>query len=311
MVSPLNELANKEVYKGNPEYVKLFDELDNVCTTEEQDYICESFIDTNFNESFKTKLQQIFNILIRSWEQKDIYINGKSLGNHKSCVYYKYWFYHKIINHNSDEIDIKKLYQVWNQNTNVIYNIIYKEPCKFHAKSLEDVKILKVLYDYALFLNNTEDKCNLLNEIKNCEFCKFLKNYLDSTFKNKKFTCTTSSPYALCMEYNEFLNEFFDFNELLSLSCEYKVEASRSNKCQQLYEKVIEHNKRVAVTDDEHGISTTSFTLFGSLIRRRTGFITNIWKNPQNEKEVLLLRDSETENINFENVQYNIAYNPA
>ncbi|SBT55673.1 PIR Superfamily Protein [Plasmodium ovale wallikeri] len=50
------------------------------------------------------------------------------------------------------------------------------------------------------------------------------------------------------------------------------------------------------------------YTSFGSLIRRRTGWITNRWKNTQKNREELILRDSETENINFDNTQYNLTY---
>ncbi|SBS94104.1 PIR Superfamily Protein [Plasmodium ovale curtisi] len=345
----LDQLAKKEVYKVNLEYVKLFDKLDNVCTAKDEGYDCETFNYTDIQESFIPLLNKIFNILKRTNKQNDIYINGKSLGNFKPCIYYKYWFYHKVIKHISINNEIKKLNKTWNNNLTNIYNTIFDDRCKFHAKSLDDVKILKVLYDYILFFNITEHKHNLMQEIKNCEFCKLFKTYLGNTFNNRQVTCNTGSPYALCMEHNEFLNLYFDFNQLFSLTCQYNFETSNSNKCQQLYEKLVEINSPAsatvdAVPEDEDsasphtviidnsqgnnshkqsvitgisilGLSFTllflyKFTSIGSFIRLRTGRITNIWKGTQEEKEVLLLRDSETENINFDNTQYNIAYNP-
>lgn len=251
------------MYKVNPEFIKLFEKLDSLCISSEHDNPCDnSFEYMNVVKSFVPQLKQIFNILNISYNQGDIYIPDISLGQHKPCVYYKYWFYHKIINHKIEEIDIKELYQVWNQNTNIIYGL-NPDRCKFHAKSLDDVKILKVLYDYALFFNNAEYKYNILNEIKNCQFCKFLKSYLDNTFNNRSISCTNISSDALCMEYNEFLKSFFKFNEISSLLCEYNVETSHSNKCQQLYEKVIKHNNPVIATDDivtrdENGPSTST-----------------------------------------------------
>ncbi|SBT58672.1 PIR Superfamily Protein [Plasmodium ovale wallikeri] len=344
----LDQLAKKEVYKLNHEYVKLFDKLDNVCTAKEQGYDCETFNYTDMQESFIPWLNKIFNILKRTNKQNHIYINDISLEKFKPCIYYKYWFYHKVIKHISVNDEIKKLHQTWSNKLTDIYNTIFGDHCKFHANSLDDVKILKVLYDYILFFNITEHKYNLLQVIKNCEFCKFFKTYLENTFNNKQVACNTGSPYALCMEHNEFLNLYFEFNQLFSLTCQYNFETSNSNKCKQLYEKLVEINRpsstRVdAVTKVEEsgsaytvindnsqghnshkqsviagisilGLSFTllflyKFTSFGSFIRLRTGRVTNIWKGIQDEKDVLLLRDSETENINFDNTQYNIAYN--
>lgn len=53
-------------------------------------YICESFESTDIPESFKGQLQKNFNILKRSKNEKDIYINTNTLGKHKPCVFYKY-----------------------------------------------------------------------------------------------------------------------------------------------------------------------------------------------------------------------------
>lgn len=60
------------------------------------------------------------------------------------------------------------------------------------------------------------------------------------------------------MENNEFFKSFFHFIDLFSLSCEYNAETSHSNKCQELYKKVIERNRfatatEVTVLQDESG----------------------------------------------------------
>ncbi|SCA48155.1 PIR protein [Plasmodium ovale] len=333
------------VYKINSEYEKLFNELDKECIGQDQEYPCEPFDNVDIQESFKSEVKKIFNILKRSNKDKNIYINGKTLGNFNPCVFYKYWFYHKIIYHNFEEIDIKKLQRTWHNSLTYIYGNLFGDHCKFYAKSLDDVKILKVLYDYVLFFNNTE--YSLLNEIKNCEFCKLLKIYLDETFSKGNITCNTASPYALCMEHNDTLKSYFDFSELFSLSCEYNVQSSPSNKCQKLYERLTEKNNLVTekvviearndneasisviIIDDPQGSNSNKesviagtailglsftlfilykFTSFGSLVHRRIGQITHTWKNSQDDEDVLLLRDSETENINFDKTQYNLAY---
>lgn len=85
---------------------------------------------------------------------------------------------------------------------------------------MKDVNILKILYDHIIFFYNTEKKNNIINEIKKCEFCNNLKNYIDSTFRKGEISCSDLSPYALCMEHKDHLKEIINFDQLFSLSCE-------------------------------------------------------------------------------------------
>ncbi|SBT57784.1 PIR Superfamily Protein [Plasmodium ovale wallikeri] len=344
----LDVLAKTDLYKIIPEYDNLFNALDNVCIPQyDKSYICDSFESADIPESFKGQLQKIFNILKRSKDEKDIYINTNILGKHKSCVFYKYWFFHKIIKHNSDEIDIRKLYEIWNINTIGIYGALYGGRCKFHAETLEDVKIMKILYDHIFFFNNTSINSNALDKIKKCEYCNHLKNYLSNTFRHFPIKCTVGSSYSLCREYNDHLQEIIDLDELSSLSCESGENASHCPLYSKLREQDTEGMESVIAgredltsrTQENSEISGSNenlegnnidvkniiggtsvlgipfilfylykFTSFGSLIRRRTGWIAKMLKNSQENKDELILRDSETENINFDNIQYNLAY---
>ncbi|SBT74106.1 PIR protein [Plasmodium ovale] len=347
MDQSLDDLANKEFYKGNPEYVKLFEDLDNVCNANEHNYTCETLKYKDIEKSFVPKLEKFFNILKRSITHNKIYLNHISSLKHDPCVYYKYWFYHKIINHNSEEINFSKLNQIWSNNLADIYGLFLTEHCKFFAKNLEDVKILKVLYDHILFFNNTENNYNFIDKIKKCEFCNKLERYIKKTFNGLPVKCTHGSSYAFCVEYNGNLKEIIDLDKLSSLSCESGVNESHCPLYSKLHEQDTKgmesvmgrsgdvtsrtqedaetsgstenlegsnlHVKNIIGGTGIFGISFILFylykyTSFGSLIRRRTGWITNRWKNTQKNREELILRDSETENINFDNTQYNLTY---
>ncbi|SBT84818.1 PIR protein [Plasmodium ovale] len=308
----------------------------------------QSLDDLANKESFVPKLEKIFTILKRSITHNKIYLNHISSLKHDPCVYYKYWFYHKIINHNSKEINFSKLNQIWSNNATDIYGLFPSEQCKFFAKNLEDVKILKVLYDHILFFNNTENDYNFIDKIKKCKFCNHLERYIKKTFKVLPIKCTHGSSYAFSVEHKGNLKEIIDLDTLSSLSCESGVNESHCPLYSKLHEQVaegtasliedrrdvtsrtqdarihdfVENNEdnKLDVKNVIGGISVLGtsfilfylykFTSFGSLIRRRIGWITNMWKNPQEEKEVLLLRDSKSPNINFDNTQYTIAYNP-
>lgn len=66
--------------------------------------------------------------------------------------------------------------------------------CKFHAKTLKDVKIIKVLFYHILLFNNTEDKYNFNKEIEICDICEHLKMNLNYFVKTRKRTCSTENP---------------------------------------------------------------------------------------------------------------------
>ncbi|SBT01254.1 PIR Superfamily Protein, partial [Plasmodium ovale curtisi] len=314
-----------ELYKGNPEYVKLFDELDNVCTAKEHNYSCETLKYKDIQELFLPKLEKIFTILKRSITHNKIYLNNISSLKHDPCVYYKYWFYHKIINHNSKEINFRKLNQIWSKNATNIYGLFPSEHCKFFAKNLEDVKILKVLYDHILFFNNIENEYNFIDKIKKCEFCNHLERYIKKTFKVLPIKCTHGSSYAFCVEYNGNLKEIIDLNKLSSLSCESGVNESHCPLYSKLHEQSTEGiasliGDRRDVTSRTQDARIHDFVennednkldvknVIGGISALGTSLI--LFYLYKEEKEVLLLGDSETPNINFDNTQYTIAYNP-
>ncbi|SBT57403.1 PIR Superfamily Protein [Plasmodium ovale wallikeri] len=342
----LDDLAMKKPFKPGSEFQNFFNALDNVCTSNDHGYTCESFNYMEVDETFKSIMVKALNILKRSTKEENIYTKDIT-PKQDSCLYYKYWFYYKILSDTTGNIDITKIKNTWRKNQSSIYPFP-SVPCKFHANTMEDVKILKVLYDHIFFSNRTEDKYNLIKEIHKCEFCKYLKNYIEKIFTQKTITCNNMSPYAICMEYNDHFNKIINLVELSSLACGNGEDMSHCpsySKVEEAYrERVslgvvreeslprIQENdkpqdfsqnpeeKNLSVQNIIGGVSVLGissilfllykYTSFGHLVRSRTRWIKDTERTPQEiDNEILLLDDSETYHINSDNPQYNIAYN--
>ncbi|VVA00064.1 PIR protein [Plasmodium vivax] len=347
----LDQLAKIEVYKRNAKYEKLFHELDNACNEENVDNYCnDSYEYSKIKKSFIPQLRKIFYILKRTKTQKDIYIKVRNLGSHDPCLYYKYWFYYKIINSDLKTDDIKKLMYIWDENVQRIYTNIWEKWCKFYAKSLDDVKIMKVLYDHIFIFNDEKNNPNITEKIKKCELCKHLKEYLKKIFEDNPVICSDGSPYAFCMEYNKHLKGIINLKDIIDLSCENNEKLSHYTSYLNSREQVVEEKatdmgngvsqlpipekNSLEITLPENaqdsnlstnntvictcvvGVSSILFLLYkftslGSLIRRRKGGIKGVVKRYQEgNTDLLLLPNSEGTNIYFDNNQYNLAYTP-
>ncbi|KMZ76907.1 hypothetical protein PVIIG_06170 [Plasmodium vivax India VII] len=248
----LDDLAKIKVYKGNVEYEKLFHELDNACNEANDDNYCkDSYQHIKINKSFIPQLRKIFYILKRTKLQNDIYIKDRNLGSHDPCLYYKYWFYYKIINSDLKTDDIEELKKIWHRNIQKIYRTLIEKECKFYAKSLDDVKIMKVLYDHIFFFNDKKDNTSLMEKIKKCEFCKHLIVYLNQVIKKKPITCSDGSPYAFCMEYNNHLKGIINLKDIIDLSCENNEKLSHYTSYLNSREQVVEEK----ATDMGNGVS--------------------------------------------------------
>ncbi|SBT73438.1 PIR protein [Plasmodium ovale] len=350
----LEDLAKEKPFQNDSQYENMFKKLDKVCSEYDNDQNivpCNTFDDVAEGKSFKSYLQQIFTILRRSRSNNNIYLNDIQPLKYDSCVYYKYWFYHKLISDNIENKDIEEINKAWKMHMNQFLSSFYVS-CKFHAKTLNDVKIIKVLYDHILFFNTTDDKYNLKKEINECDFCEHLKESLKDFVKIGKSTCTTASPYALCMEYNDHLKtkDIVDLKELSALSCEKNGNVSHQHNIAHSSDQFSKDRTLITgasdngmqntdnalgtFTDDANpdevnsyvrnviggitisGIPLTlyflyKFTALGTFLRHRIRWIRNISQKSEENAEELLLLDSERERVSMHSSQYNIEYNPA
>ncbi|SCA48170.1 PIR protein [Plasmodium ovale] len=169
--------------------------------------------------------------------RKHNYLQGVLSSEDNNCVYYKYWFYNKLISNNSDQSKIQEFYTIWNVYKGQFFGII-GSPCKLHTKYMYDVKIIKLIYDFVLCRDIAKHNYNVIEDVEKCEFCNYIEESLKRHFKNGKYTCTTGSPYAFCMEHNGYLNKFFNLNRLSSLSCKYNANVPHNNQCPHISEQV-------------------------------------------------------------------------
>ncbi|SBS91776.1 PIR protein [Plasmodium ovale] len=344
----LDELAKEEPFRNNLNALKLFNELDKVCTT--NDPRLNACVNSNriiSNKPFTELLRKIFTILKSSHVNKDIYFEGAIHPKFDLCVYYKYWFYRQIINSELGEKDVEELFTEYRKNKLTIIESLY-DLCKINTKTLKDVKIIKVLYDHILFPSSEDESQNIIKEIKKCEFCNYFKSSLKDVIKNSKIICYTFSSNAFCMEHNSHLKSIIDLDDVSSLSCEYDAKTTHKHQNNVLLvsdnlrsepqiasavnemqyqrsdsdtqsENAISEDNNILARSTIGGVTTFGifftlfslykFTSFGSSIRRRTRWFTNIWNNTQDEeRELLSLEDSEQVHINSLQDQYNLAY---
>ncbi|SBT55991.1 PIR Superfamily Protein [Plasmodium ovale wallikeri] len=347
----LDQLAKEEPFTNNSNVLKLFNELDKVCTTNDpHPKACVYSNRIISNKPFTELLRKIFSILKNSLHKEDIYFKGNIHPKFDLCVYYKYWFYRQIINSELGEKDVEELFREFRMNKLAIIESLY-DPCKINTKTLKDVKIIKALYDHILFPSSEDESHNVIKEIKKCEFCDYFKSSLENVMQNSKIICHTFSPNAFCMEHSSHLNSIINLDDLSSLSCEYDAKNThkhRNNVLPVSDNLESEHQIASAVNSMQHqgsdldtqsdhaipednnvlakstiggvttfGIFFTLFSLYkftslGSSMRRRTTWFTNIWNNAQDEeRELLLLGNSEQVHINSLQDQYNLAYHSA
>ncbi|SBT83659.1 PIR protein [Plasmodium ovale] len=344
----LDELAKEEPFRNNSNAMKLFNELDKVCTINDPHiYSCVNSNRVISNKPFTELLRKIFTILKNSFHDKDIYFKGNIHPKFDLCVYYKYWFYRQLINSDLKEKDVEELFTEYRRNKLTIIESLY-DPCKISTKTLKDVKIIKVLYDHILFSSSEDESHNVIKEIKKCKFCDYFKSSLEDVMEHKKITCHTVSSNSFCMEHNSHLKSIINLDDVSSLSCEYDAITTHKHQNNVLPVSnnlgsepqiaspvnVMQHPRSDSDTPSDNAIpednnilakstiggvttfgifftlfSLYKFTSFGSSIRPRTRWFTNIWNNTQDEeRELLSLEDSEQVHINSLQDEYNLAY---
>ncbi|SBT84495.1 PIR protein [Plasmodium ovale] len=124
---------------------------------------------------------------------------------------------------------------------------------KIHASTLDDVKIIKALYDDILFFNNAEGKYNFKREIKTCDYCKYFKKSLKKFIEIGKNECNVIRPFVFYNEYNDHLKNKNTINlkVLPSLYCENNANVLHKHKSVHLTEKALMYRiHRVGESDN-------------------------------------------------------------
>ncbi|CAG9472700.1 unnamed protein product [Plasmodium vivax] len=160
------------------------------------------------------ELYKKFERNLKSITNKTEYYKNYETDNDKLCFYLKYWFYDQLFVHNFRDPEIDELLKLWNERKE------QKCPdcqCEFDVKKMEEIKILKNIYDYFLFWDAFKDKSKISTEISRRTYCKYIDagNISRSMYE---LICE-SNKRSLCEEFNKYLKEYVELNDKSSILC--------------------------------------------------------------------------------------------
>ncbi|SBT58314.1 PIR Superfamily Protein [Plasmodium ovale wallikeri] len=285
--------------------------------------------------SLKMFISKVLTNLIRMSYNKMISFVGINFDEEQVCTNFKYWFLDYILYREYNDTDIKILFQKLDENKEKFV----ESNCEFYTMKLNEIKIMKKVYDYYAFYHayNREHE-KIIEGISKSKYCEYIKSgILYSDYYNS--TCTKShySDKSLCKEFNNYIKNhiMFEENTLSSIKC--VGDQSFLFEDEQLEYKFPEDKQLLVDEDTEVDSQTTEdpgltgssmatvlpvsfvgtfsvlfllykFTPFRSFLYPQIQKMNNLWKNEDQETEELLINNYETEYFDSENKEYNITY---
>ncbi|SBT02903.1 PIR Superfamily Protein [Plasmodium ovale curtisi] len=337
-------LKNKHTFIKNNDLKVIYEELENVCTEGNYYYYCTGPPDENTKNNKVKKLQYKFQgnknrLLLNNGEFKLFNVNLN-----KWCTYFKYWIYDQVITNVLDDNDITEVFKLLEHDDKVIefYKGELYNTCKFNIFKLEEVKKMKLLYDYFENYDSEKNKSSINELICNSEYKKDLSEIIDFYINRSTYCEKQSNVY--CKELDECVKAY-GVDNLSVLQCngdninlpqaqasqsldsnngEYTVSSSPGDTGENL-------KSNYGHMSGEHiSIKTTAayslsvigifgvflflykLTPFGSWLKK---YILNISNKPNNiehkAKHNLLENELEADNISFIERSHYISYNPS
>ncbi|SBT57279.1 PIR Superfamily Protein [Plasmodium ovale wallikeri] len=285
--------------------------------------------------SLKMFISKVLTNLIRISYNKIITFREINFDEEQICTNFKYWFLDYILYREYNDTDIEELFQKMDEKKE---NFV-KANCEFYTMKLNEIKIMKRIYDYYAFYHTYVGKHEkIIEKISNSPYCEKIKSgILYSDYYHT--TCTQShySDKSLCKEFNNYIKNHIDFekDKLSSIKC---VGDQRSLFEDEQLEYEFSENKQLpesegaevdSQTTEDSGLTGSSmatvlpvsfvgtfsvlfllykFTPFRSFLHPQIQRMNNLWKNEDQETEELLINNYETEDFDSENKEYNITY---
>ncbi|SBT54832.1 PIR Superfamily Protein [Plasmodium ovale wallikeri] len=261
-----------------------------------------------------------------------LYIN---YNENEVYTYFKYWFLDQILDKGFNDEEITTLFRRLNQKKEKYLNA----PCELYTMNLNEIKIMKRIYDYYAFYHTYKGEHKNINEqISNSDYCENLKRGI--LYSNYYRTTCTKSPYgekSICKEFNNYIKDHIKFEENVSSSIECVGRKSSLIQDENLEYRfsediqlsVAEDTEVEGQTTEDPGLTGNSmatvlpvsfvgtfsvlfllykFTPFRSFLHPQIQRMNNLWKNEDQETEELLINNYETEDFDSENKEYNITY---
>ncbi|SBT74207.1 PIR protein [Plasmodium ovale] len=304
---------------------EIFD--DDNCFLEQYEGILNPFL--------KAFISKLVNNLKRIGNKDKIILLQVDNTKNQVCTYFKYWFLDYILYREFKDNDIEILFQkLGEKNEHFV-----ESDCELYPMKLNEIKIIKKIYDYYAFYHAYNGEHEKINEkISNSPYCENLKSgILYSDYY--RTTCTQShySDKSLCKEFNKYIKNLIQFEEntLSSIKC---VRDKGSLIPDEQLEYVFSEDKKLlgdedsevhSQTTEDPGLTESSmatvlpvsfvgtfsvlfllykFTPFRSFLNPQIQRMKSLWKSEDQETKELLINNYETEDYDSENKEYNITY---
>ncbi|SBT84839.1 PIR protein [Plasmodium ovale] len=340
MFSFFTEIVN-ESFKKTPLF-NFYKELDSVDPCE-SDSITYCISGEEFNTENKV-IRDLYNKLVTNLKNisnrdrnlfGDIYYDEIHM-----CTYLKYWFLDRILKDNMNGSQVIQFFKILEKKKGE--NIFPKSDCEFFSMKMNEIKEIKLLYDYYIFYDKCEgEKSDIINEIYKSKYCKYVRN-ANFVYDKEKLLCEDDNLSGHCKEFNKYIKNFIDVYEYSSFSCndEIRIEESGDHPDSETYRRpeTIWFDDLQRDSQFEHSYNSPSdnpntrgstiptvlsfsfvgifctlfllykFTPFRSLLHTRLGIIKNMLKMKNEKNNQLLSSEYEHDFANVNNSNYGITY---
>ncbi|SBT02988.1 PIR Superfamily Protein [Plasmodium ovale curtisi] len=319
---------------------KMYNKFLSTCTTDDEDTFERKYCSLEqyegiSNPSLLIFISKVLTNLMKISNNKIIFFREIDFDEEQICTNFKYWFFDYILYREFNDIDIEKLFQKLDEKK----EIFFQSNCEFYTMKLDEIKIMKRIYDYYAFYRTYVGKYENINEkISNSPYCENLKSGI--LYSRYYHTTCTQSPHidkSLCKEFNNYIKNHIDFEEntLSSIQCvgekssliqdeelEYRFSADKPLPEDEDSEVRIQNNEDPGLTGSSMSTVLSvsfvgtffvlfllyKFTPFSSFLRPQIQRMKRLWKNENQETKELLINNYETEDSDSENKGYNITY---
>ncbi|SBT57666.1 PIR Superfamily Protein [Plasmodium ovale wallikeri] len=336
----LNKFAEEDDIFNTVTLYKLYNKFDNTCTGEEDlvyvndDCLLDQY-QAILNPSLRIFISKLVNNLKRIGNKEKMILLQVDNNKNQICTYFKYWFIDYIIYRDYKDNDIEILFQKMDEKKG---NFVESD-CELYPMKLNEIKIIKKIYDYYAFYHAYNGEHEKINEkISKSRYCKKLKSGI--LYSDYYHTTCSKSPYSdesLCKEFNKYIKNHIhsEKNTLSSIEC---IGDQRSLfEDEQLKYEFSEH-RQIPQDEDAEVYSQTAqdpgltgssmatvlpvsfvgtfsvlfllykFTPFRSFLNPQIQRMKSLWKSEDQETKELLINNYETEDSDTENKEYNITY---
>ncbi|SBT57405.1 PIR Superfamily Protein [Plasmodium ovale wallikeri] len=234
--SALKSLRDDHTFQKNPDIQKFYNELEVACDNNIS-YTCKRAIT---NEEIKENAKKFYHKIIANQSKLSLINDNFTVFKRelsKRCMYFKYWFYDQVITNGFDNEQIAQIFKLFeDHDNNIEFNMSYlredKKPtdddaytwhmCKILYSTLDDIKKLKLSFDFIENYDKTKNTSTISNVICNSEY----ENYINGIIElcNSKSGISYQQSKYICDELDEF-KKIHDINELHKMQCNAEHES--------------------------------------------------------------------------------------